>query len=105
MSLYCCCRQVDQYAKTLIEHNVSGRVLLNCNLDELKQLGGMNFGDWEIFRIAVLALREREMTAPDPRPPAGTNNANQAGLLDVGHDTERLSRSSSVRSTAAAGYS
>ena len=53
--------QVEHYVKNLMEHNINGRVLLNCNLEELKQLSGMNFGDWELFRVAVVALRDHEL--------------------------------------------
>lgn len=95
----------------MVENNVSGRVLLNCNLDELKALSGMSFGDWELFRVAVLALREREYqprSSPNPghhhQPTAGQSSSSQqqAGnyhLLDVDYEG-RLSRSSSLRSTS-----
>lgn len=116
--------QAEQYAKTLIDCNVSGRVLLNCNLDELKTLSGMCFGDWELFRVTVLALREREFQspriAPQPSPanhpgPIGGGLLTSAGpplhhqgssylhhhLLDVDFENGRLSRSSSLRSNTA----
>ncbi|XP_068222822.1 kinase D-interacting substrate of 220 kDa B-like isoform X3 [Palaemon carinicauda] len=48
------------YKERLIEHNINGKVLLHCNLDDLKQVLHMNFGDWELFRVLVLGLRERE---------------------------------------------
>lgn len=93
----------------MVENNISGRVLLNCNLDELKSLSGMSFGDWELFRVAVLALREREYQprgSPNPmhHPPASQTSSSQqqAGnyhLLDVDYEG-RLSRSSSLRSTS-----
>lgn len=104
-----CFLQADQYARTLVESNISGRVLLYCNLDELKSHCAMSFGDWEIFRMAVLALREREYqlrTVASPYPPQSTTHSaqNPAGnnFLDVDFDTGRLSRSSSFRSTNAA---
>jgi len=67
----------------------------------------MNFGDWELFRVAALSLREREL---NPRPASNQNpllstqahkNQNTAlNLLDVEYETAHLSRSSSLRSTA-----
>lgn len=33
--------------------NVNGRVLSQCNLDELKKEMNMNFGDWQLFRAMV----------------------------------------------------
>lgn len=96
--------QTDQYVRTFTENNINGRVLLNCNLDDLKKFSGMSFGDWELFRLAVLALRERELR-PTPSPqslvsaPAPHAGAN-APFLDVDFDFGRISRSSSLRSTS-----
>ena len=39
--------------------NVNGRVLSQCNLDELKKEMEMNFGDWQLFRGMV-----RPVTCP-----------------------------------------
>lgn len=86
-----------------MDNNVSGRVLLSCNLDELKALSGMSFGDWELFRVAVLALREREYqprATPNPNNHMSTHqnsSSQQHHLLDVDFEG-RLSRSSSLRS-------
>ncbi len=33
--------------------NVNGRVLSQCNIDELKKEMNMNFGDWQLFRTTV----------------------------------------------------
>uniref|UniRef100_A0A8C2BPG5 Kinase D-interacting substrate 220a n=1 Tax=Cyprinus carpio TaxID=7962 RepID=A0A8C2BPG5_CYPCA len=40
--------------------NVNGRVLSQCNLDELKKEMDMNFGDWHLFRSMVLEQRHVE---------------------------------------------
>uniref|UniRef100_A0A8C2E9U1 Kinase D-interacting substrate 220a n=1 Tax=Cyprinus carpio TaxID=7962 RepID=A0A8C2E9U1_CYPCA len=40
--------------------NVNGRVLFQCNLDELKKEMDMNFGDWHLFRSMVLEQRHVE---------------------------------------------
>ena len=94
--------QAEQYVRTLTDHNISGRVLLHCDLDELKKLSGMTFGDWELFRIAILSLRDRELNPrPAPSPPlhsALQTGVNPSQFLDVDFDC-RISRSSSVRST------
>uniref|UniRef100_A0A0K2UQ48 Uncharacterized protein n=1 Tax=Lepeophtheirus salmonis TaxID=72036 RepID=A0A0K2UQ48_LEPSM len=52
--------KLDEYCSKIIAENVSGQVLKSCNLDELKVVMGMNFGDWEIFKNVVLALRNHE---------------------------------------------
>uniref|UniRef100_A0A672NVD6 Kinase D-interacting substrate of 220 kDa n=1 Tax=Sinocyclocheilus grahami TaxID=75366 RepID=A0A672NVD6_SINGR len=40
--------------------NVNGRVLSQCNIDELKKEMNMNFGDWQLFRTTVIELRHVE---------------------------------------------
>uniref|UniRef100_A0A8C9YTF6 Kinase D interacting substrate 220 n=1 Tax=Sander lucioperca TaxID=283035 RepID=A0A8C9YTF6_SANLU len=54
-------RQIDgidssmlpQYTSTIKKANINGRVLSQCNLDELKKEMEMNFGDWQLFRGMV----------------------------------------------------
>uniref|UniRef100_A0A8B9LR83 Kinase D-interacting substrate 220a n=1 Tax=Astyanax mexicanus TaxID=7994 RepID=A0A8B9LR83_ASTMX len=77
--------------------NINGRVLCQCNLDELRKEMNMNFGDWHLFKAVVLEQRQVEsqllqdecgagseqgssiLTQPDPTslPPA----APQEGAL------------------------
>ncbi|KAM6912926.1 kinase D-interacting substrate of 220 kDa B isoform 1-T1 [Xenentodon cancila] len=64
-------RQVDgldpsmlpQYTATIKKANINGRVLLHCNLDELKKEMEMNFGDWQLFRGVVMEQRHAESQA------------------------------------------
>ncbi|XP_037541917.1 kinase D-interacting substrate of 220 kDa B isoform X2 [Nematolebias whitei] len=51
---------VGQYAATIRKANVNGRVLSQCNIDELKKEMNMNFGDWQLFRAMVLEMRHIE---------------------------------------------
>ncbi|KAJ8383260.1 hypothetical protein AAFF_G00222730 [Aldrovandia affinis] len=51
---------LTQYTSTVKKANVNGRVLSQCNLDELKKEMNMNFGDWQLFRGAVMELRHVE---------------------------------------------
>lgn len=44
--------------------NVNGRVLSQCNIDELKKEMNMNFGDWQLFRATV-----SPQPTEDPRSP------------------------------------
>lgn len=39
-----------------IQANINGRVLAQCNIDELKKEMSMNFGDWHLFRSTVRYL-------------------------------------------------
>ncbi|XP_030626719.1 kinase D-interacting substrate of 220 kDa B-like [Chanos chanos] len=49
-----------QYTATVKKANINGRVLSQCNLDELKKEMSMNFGDWQLFRGTVMELRHVE---------------------------------------------
>uniref|UniRef100_A0A8C7ZIP4 Kinase D-interacting substrate 220a n=1 Tax=Oryzias sinensis TaxID=183150 RepID=A0A8C7ZIP4_9TELE len=48
---------LPQYTATIKKANINGRVLLHCNLDELKKEMEMNFGDWQLFRGMVRHLQ------------------------------------------------
>lgn len=43
-------------AFVFIQANINGRVLAQCNIDELKKEMNMNFGDWHLFRSTVRYL-------------------------------------------------
>ncbi|XP_060908754.1 kinase D-interacting substrate of 220 kDa B isoform X2 [Labrus mixtus] len=48
---------MGHYSATIRKANVNGRVLSQCNVDELKKEMSMNFGDWQLFRATVLDMR------------------------------------------------
>lgn len=54
---------MKQYTDIIRENNINGRVLLHCDLDELKKLLHMNFGDWEMFKVVIVSMREHELTS------------------------------------------
>uniref|UniRef100_A0A8C3AIP6 Kinase D interacting substrate 220 n=1 Tax=Cyclopterus lumpus TaxID=8103 RepID=A0A8C3AIP6_CYCLU len=54
---------LPQYTSTIKKANINGRVLSQCNLDELKKEMEMNFGDWQLFRGTVMELRHTETQA------------------------------------------
>lgn len=54
---------LGDYITTIRKNNINGRVLLHCDLEELKKLMRMNFGDWEMFRVTIVSMREHEMTS------------------------------------------
>ncbi|KAM3870880.1 kinase D-interacting substrate of 220 kDa B isoform 2-T2 [Diretmus argenteus] len=54
---------LPQYTATIKKANVNGRVLSQCNLDELKKEMEMNFGDWQLFRGMVMEQRHAESQA------------------------------------------
>lgn len=51
-------------AEALQKNAISGRVLLHCDLNELKSLLGLSFGHWEIFRLLINCLRDIEKLQP-----------------------------------------
>lgn len=54
-------KRIDSYIATIEDNNINGQVLLTCDLKELKETMNMSFGDWELFRVLILTLREHEM--------------------------------------------
>ncbi|XP_076605011.1 kinase D-interacting substrate of 220 kDa B isoform X4 [Chaetodon auriga] len=54
---------LPQYTSTIKKANINGRVLSQCNLDELKKEMEMNFGDWQLFRAMVMDQRLAESQA------------------------------------------
>lgn len=69
--LYHLLKQIDDLRPTLEklgtalhQHSINGRVLMNCDLAELKTVLELNFGNWEIFRLLITGLREIERTHP-----------------------------------------
>jgi len=61
---------LETYCATITSNNVTGRVLTHCQLDELRNVLNMNFGDWELFKLLLVALREEELAGgPSPTHP------------------------------------
>ncbi|XP_053443629.1 kinase D-interacting substrate of 220 kDa isoform X7 [Nycticebus coucang] len=60
---------LPQYCATIKKANINGRVLAQCNIDELKKEMNMNFGDWHLFRTTILEMRnaENQVVPEDPR--------------------------------------
>ncbi|XP_031633089.1 kinase D-interacting substrate of 220 kDa isoform X3 [Contarinia nasturtii] len=54
----------DRLARALQENAISGRVLMHCDLIELKSLLALSFGHWEIFRLLINCLRDIEKLQP-----------------------------------------
>ncbi|KAM6968925.1 kinase D-interacting substrate of 220 kDa B-like isoform 2-T3 [Tautogolabrus adspersus] len=54
---------LPQYISTIKKANINGRVLSQCNVDELKKEMEMNFGDWQLFRGTLMEQRHAESQA------------------------------------------
>ncbi|XP_054583868.1 kinase D-interacting substrate of 220 kDa isoform X1 [Eptesicus fuscus] len=78
---------LPQYCATIRKANINGRVLAQCNIDELKKEMNMNFGDWHLFRSTVLDLRsaEHQVAAEDLR----LLNENNSGPAPPGEAARR----------------
>lgn len=55
---------IDKLSLALQQNAISGRVLMHCDLAELKSILGLSFGYWEIFRLLINCLREIEKLQP-----------------------------------------
>ncbi|XP_047987988.1 kinase D-interacting substrate of 220 kDa B isoform X1 [Leguminivora glycinivorella] len=56
-----CCAALQQ-------HRVCGLALRHCQLDDLKPLVDLPFGDWELFKMLITNLRELEANMPCSAP-------------------------------------
>uniref|UniRef100_A0A8C8GQ39 KAP NTPase domain-containing protein n=1 Tax=Oncorhynchus tshawytscha TaxID=74940 RepID=A0A8C8GQ39_ONCTS len=65
---------LGQYTATIKKANVNGRVLSQCNLEELKNEMNMNFGDWQLFRGMVMEQRNVEGQALQDESRAATRS-------------------------------
>lgn len=54
---------IEKLAPILRENAINGRVLMYCDLNELKSVLQLNFGNWEIFKLLIQSLRDIEATA------------------------------------------
>uniref|UniRef100_UPI00358F82F8 kinase D-interacting substrate of 220 kDa isoform X3 n=1 Tax=Myxine glutinosa TaxID=7769 RepID=UPI00358F82F8 len=55
---------LGQYQDRIRKANIGGRVLTQCNLDELKTEMDMSFGDWQLFKSMILELRQLDGLPP-----------------------------------------
>ncbi|XP_071846169.1 uncharacterized protein [Apostichopus japonicus] len=53
---------IPRYQARLAQHHINGQVLIQCDLDELKSVLEMSFGDWQLFRAMVMHLREQAVS-------------------------------------------
>ena len=51
----------SRYCMAISKHNINGKVLQHCEIPELKNVIGMNFGDWEMFKMMLVAMRNNEV--------------------------------------------
>ena len=66
---------LESYQEKIAELNINGFVLSSCEIDELKDVMTMNFGDWQLFKSIVLHLREVELNGVEGNGVDGANGA------------------------------
>uniref|UniRef100_A0A8C4IDD1 Kinase D-interacting substrate 220a n=1 Tax=Dicentrarchus labrax TaxID=13489 RepID=A0A8C4IDD1_DICLA len=89
---------LPQYASTIKKANINGRVLSQCNLDELKKEMEMNFGDWQLFRgTALLQDESRAASEQGSSVHHGEPSRRSAGVAN--HRTSSMSSLNSQESS------
>ncbi|XP_024901557.1 kinase D-interacting substrate of 220 kDa [Pteropus alecto] len=83
---------LPQYCATVRKANINGRVLAQCNIDELKKEMNMNFGDWHLFRSTVLEMRNAESQA-GPEDPRVLGESGSGGPAPHGEAARRSAHS------------
>nr|KAG5701758.1 hypothetical protein BaRGS_000748 [Batillaria attramentaria] len=73
-------RTMTKLGPNVRENNVSGLVLENCDLRELQPILNMRFGDWQLFRAAILSLRDWDPSIMDSDT-AGDNVSNSSSTV------------------------
>ncbi|VFV29807.1 kinase d-interacting substance of 220 isoform [Lynx pardinus] len=76
---------LPQYCATIKKANINGRVLAQCNIDELKKEMNMNFGDWHLFR--KMRSAENQAVPEDSR----LLSENSSGPVPHGESARRSS--------------
>nr|XP_010962357.1 PREDICTED: kinase D-interacting substrate of 220 kDa [Camelus bactrianus] len=74
---------LPQYCATIKKANINGRVLAQCNIDELKKEMNMNFGDWHLFRSTSLQSQTR-------RTPSLSSLNSQDSSIEISKLTDKV---------------
>ncbi|XP_028968911.1 kinase D-interacting substrate of 220 kDa B [Galendromus occidentalis] len=88
-----------QYQKSIKDHNINGLVLYGCDLQELKAVLGMTFGDWEIFKMHIVQMRNFEMELALEMM-RGPGNRNHQPSEDVKHQARPEDKSATERESS-----
>ncbi|KAL7300780.1 hypothetical protein TKK_0006756 [Trichogramma kaykai] len=90
-------QNLPTYKRVIKDNNITGAVLLNCDISDLKEVLHMAFGDWELFRIVIVSLREQERTTftttneEGPRSVRFIVGADEPNAKKVDHATQNNS--------------
>ncbi|KAM7344632.1 ankyrin repeat-rich membrane spanning isoform 5-T5 [Cochliomyia hominivorax] len=80
---------LTKLAPVLRENAINGRVLKYCELNDLKQVLGLSFGHWELFRLLINTMRDCEKVQRKFKPspaisdiPSNTVSASTKDQID-----------------------
>lgn len=88
---------LPQYQDCVTINNISGRVLVACDLNELRQVLEMKFGDWQLFKTAVNSLIERENSGSVKK--LDIDRQESLNQIDLGNSIVSTSSAGSTTST------
>ena len=87
---------IDSYCDAIISHNISGSVLARCNLQDLKNVLNMNFGDWEIFQWTLDCLRklerQRSECGPETKHWKNGGQATEMGQVELEEEDKYIDK-------------
>ena len=61
--------KADAYCNIIKQSNINGKVLQNRDIQELRSVVKMNFGDWELFKMTLNAMRQNFSKVEMPEIP------------------------------------
>lgn len=86
---------LEQYETCIHDNNVCGLVLATCDIGDLGKVVEMKFGDWQLFKSAILSMRKiedvlndfeekqlQEMSSSREVSPNFEPNTNDVDLID-----------------------
>ena len=83
---------LDGYVETIRNQNINGKVLMNCGFTDLKETLNMKFGDWELFKIILIQLRNinTDQGKLSPMIHPGYENGNINNIKENNSELEQL---------------
>ena len=83
---------LDGYVETIRNQNINGKVLMNCGFTDLKETLNMKFGDWELFKIILIQLRNinTDQGKLSPMIHPGYENGNINNIKQNNSELEQL---------------
>jgi ankyrin repeat-rich membrane spanning protein len=89
--------QMEKLSSVLRENAITGCVLMYCDLNELKSVLQLNFGNWEIFKILIHSLRDIENNSRiNPAIKSDNRDGNDGAMSMPSQSQPQVTRKKSV---------